>query len=225
MTSQLWFCCSDQVPASVTQARTPSTITSKLPKAPDCGIESSDKIFGGETTRIDEYPWLVQIQYTKREFKCTTKINKNSKNIFILAGNKTGFHCGGSLINQRYVITAAHCILKNLPLWQPKSVRLGEWDTSTVRDCDDSYFDEVICNNPPVDISIEEIIVHENYEPKSRNQHNDIALLRLSNDVQYTNFIKPICLPVEASVRNNNLTGIKLDVAGWGLIKKIKAFI
>ena len=75
---QPWVCCPDQVSASVTPVRAPvrasPTITSKLPKAPACGIESSDRIYGGETTRIDEYPWLVQIQYTKREIKCPAKV-------------------------------------------------------------------------------------------------------------------------------------------------------
>ena len=81
-----------------------------------------------------------------------------------------------------------------------------------------------MCNNPPVDISVEEKIVHENYEPKSRDQHNDIALLRLSKDVQYTNFIKPICLPVDDSIKTKDLNGVTLDVAGWGLIKLRPSF-
>lgn len=71
---QPWVCCPDQAPASATPIRTPSPSKGKLPRAPDCGIESTDKIYGGENTKIDEYPWLVQIQYTKREFKCPAKL-------------------------------------------------------------------------------------------------------------------------------------------------------
>lgn len=140
------------------------------------------------------------------------------KKVFkILAGNKKGFHCGGSLINHRYVVTAAHCVSKVPASWKLTSVRLGEWDTETNQDCDDSYINEQVCNNPPVDVSVEEKIVHENYEPNSKNQHNDIALLRLSKNVQYSDFIRPICLPVDSSLRNKDLSGVTLDVAGWGL--------
>lgn len=150
-----------------------------------------------------------------------SKINWNDvTNFTILAGNKKGFHCGGSLINQRYVITAAHCVLKVPATWKLTSVRLGEWDTSTDRDCDNSFVNEHVCNDPPVDIAVEEKIVHESYEANSKNQHHDIALLRLTKNVQYTDFIRPICLPVDSSVKTKDLSGVTLDVAGWGLIRK-----
>lgn len=100
--------------------------------------------------------------------------------------------------------------------WKLASVRLGEWDTTTVKDCDDSYTNELICNEPHVDVPVEEIIVHESYDAPSKNQHHDIALLRLSRNVQYTEFIKPICLPVESAAKNLALNGLALEVAGWG---------
>lgn len=100
--------------------------------------------------------------------------------------------------------------------WKLTSVRLGEWDTTTDTDCDDSFTNERVCNNPHVDVSVEEKIVHESYEPNSKNQHHDIALLRLSRNVQYTEFIKPICLPVSEDTKNADLSGNALDVAGWG---------
>lgn len=100
--------------------------------------------------------------------------------------------------------------------WKLVSVRLGEWDTTTNVDCDDSYTNEQVCNNPHVDIPVEEKNVHESYQPNSKNQHNDIALLRLSRNVQYSDFIKPICLPLDSSLKNADLSGAALDVAGWG---------
>lgn len=36
-----------------------------LPKPGVCGHFTSDRIFGGEKTQIDEFPWLALIQYTK----------------------------------------------------------------------------------------------------------------------------------------------------------------
>ena len=95
-------------------------------------------------------------------------------------------------------------------------MRLGEWDTKTDRDCDDSYNGELICSDPHVDVPVEKKIVHENYQPSSKHQHHDIALLRLTRNVPYTEFIKPICLPVDSQIRRNDLSGNSLTVAGWG---------
>ncbi len=61
------------------------------------------------------------------------------------------------------------------------SVRLGEWDTSTDEDCDRGD-----CSDPAVDVAVEEVITHESYNPNSKAQENDIALLRLSRSVAYT---------------------------------------
>lgn len=96
------------------------------------------------------------------------------------------------------------------------SVRLGEWDTTTTQDCDDSLLNERVCSLPHVDVAIVEKIVHNLYEANSRNQHHDIALLRMARKIEYTEFIKPICLPVDSSVRSLSLSDVVLTVAGWG---------
>lgn len=67
-----------------------------------------------------------------------------------------------------------------------------------------------------VDIPVVETIIHENYVPASRSQENDIALVRLERAAQYTEFIRPICLPI------GKLQNIKYDensiltVVGFG---------
>lgn len=91
------------------------------------------------------------------------------------------------------------------------SVRLGEWDTNSVEDCEDD-----ICSDPPLDVPVEERIVHENYMPASKLQENDIALLRLSNTVAYTDWIKPICLPTSEHLRTISYQDVAMSVAGWG---------
>ena len=98
-------------------------------------------------------------------------------------------------------------------------VRLGEWDTTTENDCDDSFVNENVCAPPAIDIQIEQLIPHENYQPSAGNQHNDIALLRLAQRVTFSEFVAPICLPFESAVRNNDFVNQTLSVAGWGLLK------
>lgn len=121
--------------------------------------------------------------------------------------------CAGSLISRQYVLTAAHCIPQRIGIFELSHVRLGDWDTSTNPDTE-SYNNEDFQNDPFIDVAIDEIIVHENYNATSIR--NDIALLRLSEPVALTRFIRPICLPLDDGIRNLDLTGRSLDVAGWG---------
>lgn len=89
------------------------------------------------------------------------------------------------------------------------SVRLGEWNLLETNDCKDN-----VCNDQPVDIPVEAIIKHKHYDRETEG--NDIALLRLSKVVKFTENIKPICLPLESDMRNEKLVGKAMVVAGWG---------
>lgn len=41
---------------------------SLLPSPGECGVHPVDSIYGGNETLIDEYPWMVLLEYSKREF-------------------------------------------------------------------------------------------------------------------------------------------------------------
>lgn len=123
------------------------------------------------------------------------------------------------MISDRYILTASHCVNgKDLPpSWTLSHVRLGEWDLNNVNDCDDSFVNEKVCNEGVTqDIEIETKIPHPDYDPFGNNQHNDIALLRLRQNVNFNEFIKPICLPSEPALRSNDFVKQTLAVAGWG---------
>ncbi|XP_053697460.1 CLIP domain-containing serine protease B4-like [Sabethes cyaneus] len=166
-----------------------------LPPSGTCGHDSSSRIVGGETAELDEYPWLARIQYFK-------------------PNKRLGFHCGGVLINERYVLTAAHCI-QNVPsTWKVYKVRLGDYDAESDIEC--SANDQTDCVNSSQDILISSYYIHEDYFQENGADYNDVALIRLSVPVNYTAYISPICLPNTEELKNLDTTDKLMTVAGWG---------
>ncbi|GLD57421.1 uncharacterized protein AKAME5_000964800 [Lates japonicus] len=71
-------------------------------------------------------------------------------------------------------------------------------------------------NNPnEVSRTVARIILHPNYDSITNN--NDIALLKLSSPVTFTDYIRPVCLAAGGSVFNN---GTDSWVTGWGAVKE-----
>ncbi|XP_011194824.1 serine protease easter-like [Zeugodacus cucurbitae] len=181
---------------------------------PNCGKTSlAGRIYGGTAADIDEFPWTALLIYTR-------------------ANGDTTFLCGASLINDRYVVTAAHCVSKEVipPNWRLTGVRLGEWDLETPQDCQFDKKGNQLCSDPPIDLSIEEEICHPLYNETTKKY--DIALLRLQEKVNFNNFTTPICLPGSASSSASNYEGVAMGIAGWGIteqfnksLKKLKALI
>ncbi|XP_073816007.1 serine protease ea-like [Musca autumnalis] len=171
-----------------------------LPTTRECGKSFDNRILGGNVTRIDEYPWVALIEYTK-------------------PFNEKGFHCGAALISKRYVLTAAHCVTgSGIPAdWRPTSVRLGEWDRTTDRDCERLINGKLDCADPHIDVAIEEITAHPMYRSSDINHLYDIALIRLNREIPFTDFVGPVCLPVQTELRSRTFESLKLDVTGFGI--------
>lgn len=127
-------------------------------------------------------------------------IKLNTFNWFIVETDKSTVNaCGGVLVNKFYVITAGHCV-KGEALESAvtlKYARMGEYDITTDKDCLQEMNGQLDCADAPVDYDIEKIIPHPLYNPNHPSKHHDIAILRLSQAVKYTDFIQPICLPTK----------------------------
>ncbi|CAK1547620.1 unnamed protein product [Leptosia nina] len=155
-----------------------------------CGIDTSsgNKIFGGEATNIDQYPWLVVLEY--------------SGGLLL---------CGGSLITTKFIMTAAHCINGiNRP---PVFARLAEYNITSfptdVVETDGGGEDSITVTIIPV----EKTLVH--HEHNLRLRTHDIGLVKLSRNAVLSDFIKIICLPTtDLLPQFNKKTNFTL--AGWG---------
>ncbi|XP_016991150.1 serine protease 7 [Drosophila rhopaloa] len=165
-----------------------------LPSPPKCGPHSfSNKVYNGNDTAVDEFNWMALLEYVDRR-------------------GRRELSCGGSLINSRYVLTAAHCVVGEVEkeVGRLTTVRLGEYDTTKDIDCIDDY-----CNQPILEMGIEQTIVHPQYDPANKDRIHDIALLRLDRPVLLNEYIQPVCLPL-ISTRQAINPGEILVVSGWG---------
>ncbi|NXH21853.1 ACRO protein, partial [Bucco capensis] len=135
------------------------------------------RIVGGTDAQPGAWPWIVSIQDPWRK--------------------GTGHICGGSLISNQWVLTAAHCFIqaRYIPMWR---VVVGATHLARL--------------GPEAQVRhIKQLIVHEHYN--SVDQSNDIALLELDQPVQCSDYIQLACVP-DASVKVLELTSCY--ISGWG---------
>ena len=141
-----------------------------------CGCASSNRIVGGgEVSPKYSLPYQV----------------------FVSAN---GYMCGGTIINRRYVLTAAHCLYDKYNNKHPVSgvkVIVGEHNI-----CDN-------VNEGGQLIDVDRFIERSDYA----NNANDIAILKLKADIQFGARVMPACLPTDP---NAKYAGKEALVSGWG---------
>ncbi|XP_067105520.1 chymotrypsin A-like [Osmerus mordax] len=128
------------------------------------------RIVNGEEAVLHSWPWQVSLQ------------------------DYAGFHfCGGSLITENWVITAAHCVVMT-----SHRVILGEHDRSS----------------NAADIRTMKVFKHPKYNGFTIN--NDITLIKLASPAQMGLRVSPVCV---AETGDNFPGGMKCVTSGWGLTR------
>ncbi len=142
------------------------------------------KIVGGQPTQISAVPYQAAL---------------------IFSGTQGDLNCGGAILDERWVITAAHCI----------------YDFAEQRVQDPSSYQVVVGRSALSDVNgavleIERIVMHEAYNPST--EENDIALLRLRDAIRFdTLTAAPIRLLTRAEEAAGALeAGTMATISGWG---------
>ncbi|XP_063814468.1 mitochondrial coenzyme A diphosphatase NUDT8 isoform X2 [Pseudophryne corroboree] len=154
--------------------------------AKSCGkrplVESygSMRIVGGVDAQPGAWPWLVSIQIPTR------------------TGHRHS--CGGTLLSEVWVMTAAHCFKAMQRYVDKWKIVVGGFQLSEL--------------SSEVQIrSVKSYVQHEEYNP--RIEANDIAMIELNSPVKFDDYAQPACLP-RATL---NITFLHpCYISGWGVM-------
>ncbi|KAG8319392.1 hypothetical protein J6590_059428 [Homalodisca vitripennis] len=143
-----------------------------------CGLPNRmERIVGGWPTRINEYPWVVALSIRGQ------------------------FYCGGTIINDLYILTAAHCVSNKK--MSDLTVVVSEHNKATMAES-------------TVEVrKVARILVHEGFN-QGVKYNNDIALLKLDRRLEFRVAVAPICLPYPDEQFSQALG----RVTGWGHTKE-----
>lgn len=164
----------------------------------------NEQLINGQATKNSEqYPWMLALW-----------IKFNTMNVPT---------CGAGLISSRYVITAAHCVADRklsyvlrggsiinriVPASGQSELKLG----GMMHPGDENGWGTVL--------EIESITINPKYQPFTFE--NDIALIRLKEEIRPSRELFPICLPppVPANGKLTDYSGEIVTVTGWGCEKE-----
>ncbi|NWQ62820.1 CTR2 protein, partial [Neopipo cinnamomea] len=134
-------------------------------------IRGYNRIINGEPAVPGSWPWQVSLR------------------------RYGGFHfCGGSLISENWVVTAAHCGVR-----KTDTVVVGAYDQKEPGPDQQRLTIEKVFKNPKFNML---------------TIRDDIALIKLATPAQFSDRVSPVCLPEATDVFPGGMTCV---TTGWGL--------
>ncbi|XP_045487348.1 chymotrypsin-2-like isoform X1 [Pieris rapae] len=140
-------------------------------------VDGDSRIIGGQDASPGMAKYQVSIRVKKR--------------------NEDMHNCGGSIINQQYVLTAAHCIVGFRP--EVVSLVVG---SHQIKSGGQRY-------------KVKKLVPHEKFSKTTAK--NDVGVIEVDGSIQYNNNVQPIGL-----VNHQVSVGTQCLLTGWGKINAEK---
>ncbi|KAK9751277.1 Serine protease gd N-terminus [Popillia japonica] len=141
--------------------------------------------------------------------------------VMILKNSKFDYHCGGTLVSSTSVLTAAHCVTvlstKKSVLTAAHCVTVLSTKKMIDKDLFLLYMGLTHISDPGPYFKlrlVKDIVIHKDFDPG--RYFNDLAVVEINDPVEFSDYIKPICL-WDGDLGITSLIGQIGTVVGWGI--------
>lgn len=134
-----------------------------------------EKVVGGRPAIEGSWPWQISLRRDASKFHT----------------------CGGAIIGNWWIMTAAHCVANDRNRPEIFRVDVG-------RHFKDQLSPQTVFHN------VQRIFVHSAWNPVLINE--DIALLYLATPINFGTYAQPLCLP-----NRDAMAGEMVTLTGWGM--------
>ncbi|XP_040885432.1 serine protease 33 [Toxotes jaculatrix] len=147
--------------------------------AQECGRPPlmENRIVGGMDAADGAWPWQVDVQ-TVRD----------------------GHICGGSIITENWVLSAAHCFPSSIDM-SSYIIYAGRYQLNGFNQHQSSH-------------RVSQVVIPDGYDEPHNGK--DLALVQLSSPVTWSEYVRPVCLPASGTLFQSDML---CSVTGWGNIR------